>query len=387
MRDRVDEQALWILTGIARRRGQAMGLHREQSLKKCSPFEAELRRRLWWQIVVSDHQAGRILGVSTRDIPAPYTTDTKCPVNVNDSDLYQEMKEPPISRNCPTEMIFCAVRYEVGLCITQLHLGQSHTVARKLELIDECEKKIEATLTQCDLSIPLHLMATLMGRSAVGQLRFNTLHAAARNSNDNSPETGDRLFKLALGILEEICQSLSSPSLRRFLWHIRTVHPFQYLIFVLKRLVTLPDGVDVPRVWTTTNLIYQLRPDLINDAKNSLFFALGSLVLKAWNKCAQVGTPQGLVKSQVIIDLEKQRIPRESRTPGPDLDPVNVGSNDSFTSTGPWGSTQQGVMEAAFPGPSNQDFSQLWSVSTVGPWDLQPDTQLEALQWPHQQQF
>ncbi|KAM7198417.1 C6 transcription factor domain containing protein [Naviculisporaceae sp. PSN 640] len=330
MRGRADAQTQWIHTGMAGRLGQAMGLHREQSLKNCSPFEAELRRRLWWHIVVSDHQAGRIIGVSTRDIPAPYMTDTKHPVNINDSDLYPEMKEPPVSRNYPTEMIFCAVRHEVGLCITQLNLGvgppsQSQTLAQKLGRIDECEQKINAMLTHCDLSIPLHLMATVMGRSAVGQLRFNTLHSAARSSNDTTPETSGRLFGLALGILEELCRCLSTPNLKRFLWHMRTVHPFQYIIFVLKQLLARPDGDEVPRAWAIINRIYQLRPDFVNDVKNPLFFALGSLVLKAWNKCSQAGTRQGLVKSEAIAELEKQRTPTiDSRTPGPEVDSVRL---------------------------------------------------------------
>lgn len=146
MRGRADGQTQWIHTGMARHLGQATGLHREQSLRKCSPFEAELRRRLWWQIVVLDQHAGRILGVSTRDIPAPYMTDTKRPVNINDSELYPEMKEPPISRNCPTEMIFCAVRHEVGFCITQLHLDSGPS--SQPQTVDEIKTEAHWELTR-----------------------------------------------------------------------------------------------------------------------------------------------------------------------------------------------------------------------------------------------
>lgn len=234
------------------------------------------------------------------------------------------------------------------------------------------------------MSIPLHLMTTLMARSAVGQLRFNTLHLAARNTNDNTLETSGRLFELALGILDEICRCLSSPNLRRFLWHMRTVHPYQYLIFILKHLLTRPDGDEVPRAWTVINRIYQLLPNLTND-KNPLFFAMGSLVLKAWNKCSEAGTRQGLVKSQIIVELEKQRSPADSRTPGPGGDPVSVGSTDSFTNMGAWGPAQQGLMDTAFSGSNIQDFSQFLSGGGAGPWDLQSDGQSEGLQWSYQQ--
>ncbi|KAM7197272.1 C6 transcription factor domain containing protein [Rhypophila sp. PSN 637] len=386
IRDMTDEQSLWILTGTARRLAQAMGLHREQSLKNCSHFEAELRRRLWWQIVVSDHQAGRMIGVSSRDVPGPYTTDTKRPVNINDSDLYQEMKEPPTSRNYPTEMIFCALRYEIGLCMSQLSLGPSdQTLARKLELINECEKKVQATLSQCDLSIPLHLLTTLMGRSAIGQFRFNTLLSAARNSNDNSPETAAKLFGLALEVLDEMCLALSSPSLKRFHWHMRGVHPFQFLILVLKHLLAHPGGDEVPRAWATLNRMFEHRPDLVNDVKTPLSFASGSLVLKAWNKCCQDAARHALVESQVIIELEKQRAPLSSRTAGPEFDAAGVLSSDSFTNMGLWAPSQQGLMDAAFSGTSDQDFSHLLSGNPVGAWDLQSDTQLEGLPWPQQQ--
>jgi hypothetical protein len=42
------------MLGVAIRIAQRMGIHSESALAKCTVFEAELRRRLWWSLVLFD---------------------------------------------------------------------------------------------------------------------------------------------------------------------------------------------------------------------------------------------------------------------------------------------------------------------------------------------
>lgn len=48
------------MIGIAVRIAQTLGLHEECFNKEFSPFEAEMRRRLWWQIVLFDSRMGEM---------------------------------------------------------------------------------------------------------------------------------------------------------------------------------------------------------------------------------------------------------------------------------------------------------------------------------------
>lgn len=47
----------WNMTGLAIRLAQSLGMHRDGSLFKLSPFDAEMRRRLWWGICILDTPA------------------------------------------------------------------------------------------------------------------------------------------------------------------------------------------------------------------------------------------------------------------------------------------------------------------------------------------
>lgn len=358
-----------------------MGLHREQSLKQLSPFEAEMRRRLWWQIVTLDHRAGKVLGVSSRDNPTPNLADTKRPVSLNDSDLFPSMKEALNGRSYPTEMIFCNLRYEIRMCLAKIRMGPStQTVAQKEKLIDECETKMESQLIQCDPSIPLHLLVLFMGRSSICQLRFNILQA---ETSHKDPKTRERIFQLALQILEYDNLTYSSPSLQRFLWHIRGIFSFQCLIFLLTDLLTHPYGDEVRQAWARINRTYQYRPELVSDVKSPLFFAMGNLALKAWNRCSQLARQQPtqeLEKSPAIAELEKQRSPSKFRGLGPPVEPANVLTTEGFTSVGLWPTHQSGLEE---PFGRNADFSRLFNGEGAL-WEAQTDPQLGGAPWSPQ---
>lgn len=47
----------WNSTGLAIRLAQSLGMHRDGSALGLSPFDAEMRRRLWWGICVLDTPA------------------------------------------------------------------------------------------------------------------------------------------------------------------------------------------------------------------------------------------------------------------------------------------------------------------------------------------
>lgn len=289
-RRQLDEQSLWLLTGLATRLAQAMGSHREQSLKQISPFEAELRRRLWWQIVIMDSRSGQLLG-ATGGSSFSDDADAKIPANVNDSDLSPYMREPLASHDGPTEMLFCTIRLKIGNCMRRLRIAgsTSTTLTDKEELIDALDKTLESTLKQCDPSIPLHLMSVFLGRSAICQMRFSTLQG---DQNEKSPETRAKLFHLALEILGYDSLTYSNKSLQRFLWHVGNSFPFQALIYVLTDLLKRPPGGDdAQQAWARVNRVYEDHPELIGNSRNPLCFALGSLTLKAWGRHAQEEPP------------------------------------------------------------------------------------------------
>lgn len=73
VRPKYDPHTFWILTGIAVRLGQRMGLHRDGETLGLNPFDVEMRRRLFWQLLSLDGMSGQLsgTGIVSHDVRPP----------------------------------------------------------------------------------------------------------------------------------------------------------------------------------------------------------------------------------------------------------------------------------------------------------------------------
>lgn len=90
---------------------QRVGLHRDGTSLKLPVFEVEMRRRLWFNIILLEVRAAELSGM--RASGAPEAWDTKVPSNVNDADLSRNMIQFPLAHYEPTEMVMSLVRCEL----------------------------------------------------------------------------------------------------------------------------------------------------------------------------------------------------------------------------------------------------------------------------------
>ncbi|KAM9880996.1 C6 transcription factor [Verticillium dahliae] len=95
----------WALLGLLIRLAQGQGLHREGALlPNLSPYETELRRRLWWMIIVLDVRAAEDRGTEVIILPGSY--DTHMVANINDEDFGPDTLTKLVDRSGPTDMSF-----------------------------------------------------------------------------------------------------------------------------------------------------------------------------------------------------------------------------------------------------------------------------------------
>ncbi|KAI0599902.1 fungal-specific transcription factor domain-containing protein [Biscogniauxia sp. FL1348] len=93
LRSHDGSRASWALLSLPIRLAQALDLHRDgEGDGRFTPFEAEQRRRLWWQLIVLDIRAAEDRG--TRAIVARDSYDTRLPHNVDDADFGPDTAEP-----------------------------------------------------------------------------------------------------------------------------------------------------------------------------------------------------------------------------------------------------------------------------------------------------
>jgi hypothetical protein len=205
-----DARVLWIFSGIAQRIGQRIGLHRDGDTLNLPPFETDMRRRLWWQIMMLEGYSQKLAGTGTSGMIL--RGDVKMPSNVNDSDLFSGMKESPKEHEGATEMMFFLIRCLVGDFLKRS--AESHTfdglwhrlttsavqVATKDRAIDELEALFQRKFLQyCDPHIPWHLMCMHLAKAIIFMMRFMA-HSTDYYSADILQSEKDILFDLALQV-------------------------------------------------------------------------------------------------------------------------------------------------------------------------------------------
>lgn len=354
-----------------------MGLHREATSQGLPLFHAELRRRLWWQVIILDSRSAQLSGAAV-GVPPRMTSDTKGPLNVNDSDLNQAMKVLPVEPTGVTEMLFCSIRYELGHFMRMSQQSHPfdpdrfHGILSPSELdkaIAELQNRIEDKyLRFCDPSIPFHLLAIYMGRSAICQMR---LMSHRPDSGDAlPPERRENIFEACVQMLEYDHLAHSNKGLAGYLWHVDVFFPFHALIYVLGELNTGTIRGDLAdRAWQLIDGLYSYHPTFLTDTKNALYVAIGSLVVKAWSKRqgerANRPAPSSPSTPPSIATLQSQRNWQMAQaTQNQSNVETSVGHDDIAIRDYQSGQAYQGN-QAQWPNPlMNQDQLMLQSYGT-----------------------
>lgn len=262
-----------------------------------------MRRRLWLVIVQLDSRTAELSGSGFSLTMQP--GDTKPPLNVNDCDIYPDMREPPIERERATEMMFVLLRSQIGLFLTTgdptidifdgVFSKFSSPVIRMAEKdrqIDGLEQLLEEkVIRHCDQQIPVHHLASVIARASICKMRLLAhLPRAARGPStttlapeSSSPDEENLLFTNSLRILEYHVQIRTTAILRRFIWH--TQIQWQAVIYLLAYLRNHPNqDLRTDMAWTTIDKLFASHPELIRGdrTRSKLAIAVSLLTLKAW---------------------------------------------------------------------------------------------------------
>jgi Fungal specific transcription factor domain len=284
----MDPRSLFCLTGIAVRIAQRMGLAFDGTSYGLPPFEVEMRRRLWWQVLLLDVRVSELSGAGSSILNHTWTT--KLPSNVNDSDLFPDMRESPQDHPGATEMVFVLHRCEVANLVQQLQ-DKSIPLSVKDEAIDELEKKLEQKYIQyCDPSIPFHLVTTLMVKLATAKIRMLPRHPhLMANISQTSTVDRDSLFRLSLQCLENHNKMMTIPSLDRFMWHVLTNFPFPAHVYLLCCLRWRTTDELADRAWELFEMRFENQNLKFTESEfwrknkdSAIHLAIANLIVKAW---------------------------------------------------------------------------------------------------------
>ncbi|KAB8264793.1 cytochrome P450 [Aspergillus pseudonomiae] len=260
----------WIINGVLIRAALSIGLHRDGTHFNLPPFDAEVRRRLWWQILVLDYRAAEDHGLAVHGFGS--RSDTRLPLHVNDSDLSPDLRILPGPRAKWTEMSLFLLTSEIAIAFQKVYqstLGQ-RDLSQRLQTVHELTTYLESTyLCNCDTNIPIQKVAWLSTRSLLSKFEFSVYQVGL--SNDQSQEavssTAEQTLISACACLEQSMELQTDDLLRGFRWLFASYNQFHCLMYLLWHLCAQPAGPHVVRVWNIVDAVFNItendptRPD------------------------------------------------------------------------------------------------------------------------------
>ncbi|RSL41187.1 hypothetical protein CEP53_012909 [Fusarium sp. AF-6] len=303
LQNRYDRHAAWILSGMVVRIAQKMGYHRDGELLNLNGFETEMRRRMWWLIILHDAKNALVSGLSHSMLPSSW--DTRMPQNVNDADLFPGSNEPIQPREGPTEMAFCLISYQIAKFLVHaesLHgtpgleaaiMGDDYedrdpdmfpSIERYRDLVDDLEKgllEIEARYIDPSAG-PVHLAALAIRPMLTSKMREMLVPMREQ------PEWGteildkkDNLFKIVLMNNEHSTNAYEVMEHAGFLWFVKFHFQIDIFTVMTKQLCQRPTGSLADRAWNMVEKIYRFHPELM-DMNQKVYVVQAQTVLKAW---------------------------------------------------------------------------------------------------------
>lgn len=259
---------IWCLVGLLVRLAVSMGLHRDgSSVPDMSPFEAEIRRRVWWHICCTEVRLndGQVpeMGLSERDF------DTREPTNLDDVDISPEMMTIPAPRAGFTDTTITLIGCEkwrltraMQAATLKLNSGQSESttsIEQKLEKLRSFKDRLSAESYHWQLDQPIQLVLSILSKVHANswELVINRLKGAPA-SHEGSPD--DESFTLALAIVKDFLQFQQNELTKRWAWLVQGNVHWQPMAIVLTRICSSPWDATSEHAWNLVALSLSLVP-------------------------------------------------------------------------------------------------------------------------------
>lgn len=351
-----------------------MGLHRDGELLGLKPFETEMRRRLWWQIIMVDAKYAMLSGLGHTLLPRGW--DTKEPKNISDEDLLPSATEPIQDKEGPTDMILVIVIFRIAKALiplpgieiillineTEATGGIAGLHKEKVEeyrgVIQQLSKDIDELLARFSSPTagPLHQLAHQVKDHLMSKLLG--LGKPTSESSDWGVEIFDHTsntFKLTVETTSHAVEQYKIASYPGWDWFSRLHFQLDIFAYLVGQLCHRTTGRLVDKAWQIVEEVYQFHPEFY-ELSQKMYYQLAHFVFKAWRKREEVlrarlghppETPQCVQKLRSLLPgSDDSSIKSESgRTP-----------NDVFNFAGAGASAAMGNgMDINMPGSTSFD--------------------------------
>ncbi|KAI8951874.1 fungal-specific transcription factor domain-containing protein [Xylaria longipes] len=280
------------LTGLVVKIAQSLGLHRDGThFDNITPFDIEMRRRLWWAICVLDLRSAEDQGCELTVVERSF--DTRFPLNVNDSEISPEMADFPPERIGSTDMTFCLIRYEICALSRRVHTAASGMAPcpkdSNITLEEQEEKLIEMyehidqkylKLSPAKETDLLSWVSATIARLIMSKMSLVIYQPLMPSTGTELPSgVRDRLFMASIEVVEYSRVLNAEPKIRRWRWLFQTYNQWHAVAYLLLEVCRRSWSPSVERGWLVLNATFS--SDNVDFSKPAIWVLLRKLMLQA----------------------------------------------------------------------------------------------------------
>ncbi|KAI1748769.1 hypothetical protein F4782DRAFT_341852 [Xylaria castorea] len=274
---------VWMLTGLLIRMAQALGLHRDgHHFKHLTPFEVDVRRRVWYAICSLDVRASEDQGT---DLTIQHGSfDTKLPWNINDDDIDVHTKETPIERHGITDMTLPIVSMETSNISRQM-MAPGVGLDEQNRLLDTIYAKLENRYLRFSTESGniAHWVIVVVTRLVSAKLTlFTHLPVLFSSPSEHfSDEVRNKLLVAAIEVAEFNDALNSEKACRHWRWIYQTYTHWHAVVYLLIDICRRPWSPLVNRAWVALHSPWLIPARSRLDKGLRTWVPLRKLMLKA----------------------------------------------------------------------------------------------------------
>ncbi|KAI1867497.1 hypothetical protein JX265_007299 [Neoarthrinium moseri] len=277
---------VWMMTGLVIRMAQALGLHRDgTNFPDLSPFEVEMRRRIWWALCNIDTRSSEDQGTDMTIIDGSF--DTKIPTNINDEDLGPDIKTFPTAREGLTDSSFSIVWSEMNMIARRMaatglkdgNLGDVDVLSNAMfEILERvCGQYLDKEGNM------LYWAGFVIVRLVIAKMTLLTHMPVLFSAPDahSSDEMRNKLLVAAIEIAEHNHALNAEQAVRHWRWFFQTYTHWYAIVYILIEVSNRPWSPTVERAWSALQSPWLIPAQSNVDKNLRIWVPLRKLMAKA----------------------------------------------------------------------------------------------------------
>ncbi|KAF2230658.1 hypothetical protein EV356DRAFT_519531 [Viridothelium virens] len=292
----------WTLAGIAVRIGHALGLHDNGCYAGFPLFQAEMRRRLWWNLSVVDVSLAMDRG--SEPVIFRGSFNTQLPLHINDEDIWLGGPEIVPERKEFTDMTFSLISQELCQTYRSIMFVQpsdpsepdvkpERTWEGRKELVRNAQQRLEQRYLQyCDTSKPLEWTTKLVANVVMAILWLGIYRPLVQETIVVPPTDRPNVLVLSVEILEKHAVFATSPVTQQIKWLTANYVQWHTLAITLAELCVQTEGPLVERAWKIVDRYFDwVARDIADSIRGMRWQPIRKLMIKARKARQQAREP------------------------------------------------------------------------------------------------